>query len=932
VNRRGKLERLLTRKRDFDPLIICLISIISVIVGFLYFYQFPPYPLSLPNILQAPIEKIPFDSGWVSFAFIFVNGFLLSYILVNDGVDVAERLLLSVGLGFGVTCVVMILIGILWGLSFAAILLAQSALFILLLSVALYARLKLAFKLNFDVYLRKNIRTPKFSFVEIVLLLVIGIYAVVSIHKTVAYPAIEWDSLAYGVNYAKILFEIGKVPLIAGPSIGLEMSASYPPGVQFLAVYLYSFAGNANDFYFRILQPIFGLATILATYKFAMLATKNRTASVFAVFILSVIPAFWEFFIHETYLMCLTLMATLSAFFFFKAYNSNDNDRKKYEVAATLFCCFASLTSYTGLFSFGLLLLYSIKKGVSAKRLIWFAILALSIVMPWYIRNLVLLGNPVYPFFGVGNYLDPMLLSSTTQHFQTWSQVPFLDSISISSKIGAVVLFLAVIGLMFDKRKQFLLIFPCYLLFVGVAIMAVHIPFIRYLLIALPALAVIISASAKSLLAAHNLVERSTAIILISMILLSGVVTLPCINSFKPTSNSGDGKWSYLSQVFEEGDAWQWINENTPTDARIATYDIKEYYLERDVVSLDGREAAPIYKMDTVEECIDFLEERNITYVLSVPWASPSSNQMPPAYKWCVLTRYLGDPHYLPPVYVGLNGTAVYHVGAIGEETVYASFGEKGFAPPTKHVSVNLMVSNSTSPASGKFYIPVPVDYREGLMMASVNSSKHLVSVELWKGKIPEVVTNPSGTYIPLKQWPIQAANSSGVENPSFVWQIDKWGYFTFFVIDQKETFKESFNVTVDLRFYNYWDIKSLFVSQDSEIHNFTTSNETFPLIKMLYVQADEPSILTVNSRTGNKKMSIEIFNGLLPNNAVINWSAQYDMVTRQPNLKDGSGDVDPSIQNLTISPGLYSIAIVYRDSPTEYENISFEVESTVLR
>ena len=49
------------------------------------------------------------------------------------------------------------------------------------------------------------------------------------------------------------MFETGKIPLIAGPSIGLEMSASYPPGIQLLAVYLYTFAGNANDFYYRMI-------------------------------------------------------------------------------------------------------------------------------------------------------------------------------------------------------------------------------------------------------------------------------------------------------------------------------------------------------------------------------------------------------------------------------------------------------------------------------------------------------------------------------------------------------------------------------------------------------------------------------------------------------------------------------------------------------
>jgi hypothetical protein len=915
----------------YAAIIVSVIIIITEIMNSIYLFYFSPSTFRIPNIFHAPIEPIPFDSGWIGFAFILVNGLLLSYVLARDGVNITERLLLSIGLGFGVTYVVMILIGILWEISLLTIILTQVSLFITLLLAAFCRGLKL----NFKGYLRlkeKNSYIPKFNLFEAILLSVIGIYVIVAIYQTVAYPAVEWDSLAYGVNYAKIIFENGKIPLIAGPSIGLEMSASYPPGVQLLAVYLYVFAGNAGDFYFRILQPIFGLATIIATYKFAMIVTKNRTASVFAMFTLSAMSTFWELFVHETYLMCLTLMLTLSAFFFFKAYNSSDADAKKYEVVGTLFCCFSALTSYIGIFSFGLLLLYSINRRLSAKRFTWLAILASFIILPWYIRNFLLLGNPIYPFFGIGNYLDPVLLNSAMQHFQNWSNVPFFDWVSIICKVGTGILFLAVVYLTFAKRKHFLLIFPLYLLLVGVVIMAVHIAFLRYLIIALPALAIILSASAKSLLTTHTLVERMTAIILILLVLISSVAVLPCINAFKPTPTRGDDKWSYLSQVFEEGDAWKWINENTPTDARIATYDIKEYYVERDIFTLDGNESAPLYKMDTIEESIDFLEERNVTYILSVPWAAPLDTRMPPAYKLCVLTRYLGDPCYLPPVYVGLNGTAVYHVGPREEETVYASFAQKDFVPPIKQLTINVAVTNSTDPSSGKFYIPIPVDYREGLMMASVNSSKHLVSVELWKGIIPEVVTNPSGTYRPVKQWPIQSANSSGVENPSFVWQINKWGYFTFFVVDREETFGESFNVTVDIRFYNYWDIKSLFVSEGSEIYNITAFNETFPLLKTLYIQANESSILSINSTTANKKISIEIFNGLLPNNAVINWSEQYKMVPLQPNLNDDLGEVDVSIQNLILPYGRYSILVVYRDSYTEQVDISLEVEFTSLR
>jgi hypothetical protein len=333
--------------------------------------------------------------------------------------------------------------------------------------------------------------------------------------------------------------------------------------------------------------------------------------------------------------------------------------------------------------------------------------------------------------------------------------------------------------------------------------------------------------------------------------------------------------------------------------------------------------------MDTIEESVDFLKENNVTYILSVPWAAPLDLRMPPAYKWCVLTRYLGDPQYLPPVYVGSKGAAVYHVGALEEETAYASFTQEDLAPPIKQLTVNVTVTNATSPASGKFHMPVPVDYREGLMMVSVNSSKHLVSAELWQGIIPEVVTNPSGTYVPLVQWPVQPAGGAGFENPSFVWRIDKWGYFTFFVINQEETYEESFNVTVNIRVYNYWDIQSLFISEGPEAYSITSFDEMFPLLKTLYIQTNETSILNINSMTSNKKISLEVYSGFIPN-TVINWSEQYGMVTRQPSLNNNTGEVDPSIQNLQLPKGWYSILAVYRDNYTEQVDFSLEIELAV--
>jgi hypothetical protein len=886
--------------------------------------------LMLATNLQAPVEQIPLDAGIIGFLLIFLNGFLLSHILAGNDVDSTERLIISISIGFGITSSVMLLIGILWEISLATIIFSQATLLVILLTIMSYKKIKLNFEIR--PWLRRNNffdHMSSLSLPKVILFTAIGICTIFAIYRTVAYPVVEWDTLAYGVNYAKIIFDDKKVPLIAGPSIGLEMSANYPPGVQLIAVYLYNFAGASNDLYYRILQPIFGLLVMLITYKFSLGLSQNRTVSLFAVLILSTIPLFWILFIQETYLMYLTLMLTLAAYFFFKAYNSHDGSARKYEIIGTLFCGFSTLASYIGIFSLGIVLLYAINRKLSVKRLGWLMSLISCIMLPWYIRNLLLLGNPLYPFFGVGKYLDPLLIESSMQHFQNWLKQPFYGLTSLISKLVTVIAASAIVYYStIVKRRHFDTLLSLYLLFSGFLIMSFHVPFPRYLMIALPILSVAASKRIKSFLVRHDLIENKMTITFALLITISVACMIPSMNIAKPAYNT-ENKWDYLSQAFQEGDAWKWINENTPENSTIATYDIKEYYIDRKIMSLDGYEAAPLYKMDTIEEALDYLREQNVTYLLSVPWASPLDFRMPPAYEWCVLTRYLGDPRYLPPIYVDSSGATVYNVGALEEKTLDDFFSQKEFVPPTKHVEINLTITNNSDLPSGEFCLPIPVDYGAGLMMASVNSYGHSVGIELLSGIYSEEMNTTTKDNLLVKRWP-QPINSTGVENPSFAWQINETGYFTFQVFDRK-SFGENFNVTVDIRFCNYWDIKSLFISQDVKTYNATISEETFPLMKVLYLQVNAPSMLSINSTTFGKKISLQILQDFVPNNVVINWTEQYKTIELQPNFNETLGEVDPSIQNMLLSSGRYSILILYRDNPTEQTNISLDVKVTPL-
>jgi len=762
-------------------LLLASVSIVSLIALFLF--------LSSTNVFPQPIESIPVDGGWLGVFFILANGFFLSYILYQNKLGVTERLLLAIGLGFGLNFAVMIILGVLWEFSLLTVLAAHLVMFITLSGTAVLRgfRIKLGtFFLNKQIDFKITLR----DILPLSLVAIIGALVILGLYKTLALPATEWDSLGYGLYYAKIIFEQGKIPLIAGPSIGLEMSASYPPGVQLTAVSMYTLAGNANDFYYRILSPIFSLATVLVTYKFARLLSKNRTFSLFAVAALCTVPYFWELFILETYLTALTFMITISAFFFFKAHNATPSDAQKYEIIGLLFCGFAALTSYIGLVSFGILVLYALQKKLAPKRFIELIVIGLAIVLPWYARNFILLGNPLYPFLGIGKYLDPFLRNSTLLHFQHYTLLPLHQLATTLSQIGACLTIIAVVYLTFSKRKNLFYAMAVYVLFLCLAIMAFHVAFPRYLIIATPILAVVFS-TVFTLKPRMPKLSQVTAVGLMALIILSSVFMLPF--TVKPQPEPGEDKWSYQARTFEEGDAWKWINENTPANARIATFDIKYYYIERDVMPLDGNESAPLYKMKTIEESIEFLQDRGVTHILSVPWASQPDNRVPPAYENCTLTKYLGT-RYLPPLFIGVNGTAVYNVGPIDEETLCQTFAQKNMILPLKDITFNLTITNTTQPSMGKLYLPIPVDYRGGLMIATVTSCK-AINVNLMRGI--------ASTDDISRTWFGLCNNTVGFENSGFIWRTEKAGYYTVHIIDAENSPSNAFNVTVNLRFYN---------------------------------------------------------------------------------------------------------------------------------
>ena len=90
--------------------------------------------------------------------------------------------------------------------------------------------------------------------------------------------------------------------------------------------------------------------------------------------------------------------------------------REGWLVMAGVFAGSATGTKYHGLFFLVVLaveLAVTAPRGERGRSLLWFAVIACVVSAPWYIRTLILTGNPVFPFlprlFGAGEW-DPQFL------------------------------------------------------------------------------------------------------------------------------------------------------------------------------------------------------------------------------------------------------------------------------------------------------------------------------------------------------------------------------------------------------------------------------------------------------------------------------------------------------------------------------------------
>ncbi|HZU78828.1 MAG TPA: glycosyltransferase family 39 protein [Acidimicrobiales bacterium] len=517
-------------------------------------------------------------------------------------------------------------------------------------------------------------------------------------------PVTEFDSLIYHAELPRYWFAHAPAPpLQYGPSIGLQISANYPPLWPAFGLALYELAGRADDLYLRLGAPLLYAGFLLfvfgAARRLFSVAVARWTVTLMLGTPLLVFYAMWptNYLLLGFLVMVVTVVVVEAA---------RRRDGALWIVAGVL-AGFAVLTNFYGWIVVAAGLVVAL---VSARRRLVpstaFGVAVAVVGAVWLVRNGVLLGDPLYPL-AAGVLHDkgivPQLWNVTEAQVRSTANAVWSGSTGVTLRIRELSatfwnplllpcgVLPGAVALAYGARRSRAAAVAGWI--VAGWIVAVLVPgwyFQRALvpLVAPAALgAAIVLARAPSNTTRPGLRTVRTVVLVAAaaIAVVTGVATsmaAPDEMSGAPVLASADWRaglrdlgnapatlWSATG-----GDvlAWQWLGAHVGRHGgEVATLEVRAYDLDPRVhlVYLDGRAGAPLLTPHTPEAAVAYLRSLGVRYVLVPGWAASS-----PVIGLLGLERVLGGT--AAPVaavfapYPGQPVTSVYDLGA-GEPSSY---------------------------------------------------------------------------------------------------------------------------------------------------------------------------------------------------------------------------------------------------------------------
>lgn len=309
----------------------------------------------------------------IAYPLIFVVGYLL-LLQFKKSTPLIETILLSFLLGTANVIFVLVIFGISGHLDFGVYSLVVE---IVCLVVVLQRKGPIS-KLR-----TLNIRMER-SWIEASIILLIAIGLVVRFYLLWTYtPNIAWDALKFYLPWTKQLFQQNAIP-----NFDLSFNAGEPLGhsISFVIIgyLLYFFNGGANEILVYTISPVYALMTTLLVYLFVYKLLNDKKPAYIAAAVFAFVPLN-VFAGSVPYVESMLSFFVLAFFLFIDSPN-----------IAGLAAALAILTKYSG-FILPLVLIGYLLWKHKVKAIVSSVIIVSLFTVPWYVRNILLYGNPL-PF------------------------------------------------------------------------------------------------------------------------------------------------------------------------------------------------------------------------------------------------------------------------------------------------------------------------------------------------------------------------------------------------------------------------------------------------------------------------------------------------------------------------------------------------------
>ncbi|MCX7918770.1 MAG: glycosyltransferase family 39 protein [bacterium] len=591
---------------------------------------------------------------WLAIIGILFYTFPLTIIFKEKKKKISPRAItISFIIGLGTISVILELLGIFHFLHRKIIILVYLVLILLFLLTAKKRKTTIYFS-----QLTEQLVTHKI-FYSCCLILIILITSFTFYHA-LFYPETYWDSLIYYLHYGKMIFEQNGFPTRVCAQVGLGLGANYPHLFPLIGGTLSILFGGYSDIFGQFIAPFAGLLATILLYFIARELFQSKLVAITTALLFRSVPFGIAYF---TYATDYALVMLFTAGFLYTSLQYLHTRKQTWLWITGFIAAIQTHINYLGwiFFPVFVLLLFLSKENIKTVCLV--LLFSILIAIPWYLRNWLVTGNPVYAFFPEifgGKYINREVLAScyhewrangigvpgetvfnrilyTPQFFfSDWRFAPVLFGFAIPGIILGLIHNRNRTGTTASRDNHFIYIIVTVLV-LGLVYHIIISPFYLYQIVfIIPAIALLsgyfvreISEEPKAypqLILVRKISKKIGFILVILVGLVPGLAMSimghkyanPNLIAFQ---HPGINHLQFMELVY--GDAvplWQYINKNLK-NTKLLTHD-NRYHMYDDsitIVHLDDWDIQHLYTVSNIEDKLDKLQQLGIQYYLFIP-------------------------------------------------------------------------------------------------------------------------------------------------------------------------------------------------------------------------------------------------------------------------------------------------------------------------